>query len=100
VYIPDLPEEAYQDLLETLDREFTYSFGGSTIMRGLDGSYLSRLGVRMQDRINLIYTDTPFAFAENSEKISRYTDQLKEAAVEALEEEAILVAVLKVYHSV
>ena len=39
-YLPDLPKRAYQELLETLDRELSYTFGGSTIIRGLDGSYL------------------------------------------------------------
>jgi hypothetical protein len=99
VYLPDLPKQAYQDLLDTLDHEFTYTFGGSTIIRGLDGSYLSRLGSKMQDRINLIYTDAPFDFEENFEKVSQYTDDLKEAVFHALEEEAILVVVFKVYHA-
>lgn len=62
VYLPDLPTAAYRDLLEALDREFTYTFGGCTIIRGLDGSYLSRLGPRIRDHINLIYTDTPVCF--------------------------------------
>ena len=53
----------------------------------------------MQDRVHLLYTDTPFAFAENFESISRYTDALREAAFEALTEEAILVVVLQVYHA-
>ncbi len=53
----------------------------------------------MQDRINLVYTDTPFAFEENFIRISKYTDELTTAAFEALEEEAILVAVFRVYHS-
>jgi hypothetical protein len=53
----------------------------------------------MQDRVHLIYTDTPFAFEENFETISRYTDALRDAAFEALEEEAILVVTLKVYHA-
>ena len=66
VYIPDLPQQTYQNLLDALAQEFTYTFGGSTIIRGLDGSYLSRLGVRMQDRVHLIYTDTPFASARRS----------------------------------
>lgn len=99
VYIPDLPQEIYQNLLDALAQEFTYTFGGSTIIRGLDGNYLSRLGLRMQDRVHLIYTDTPFAFEENFETISRYTDALRDAAFEALEEEAILVVTLKVYHA-
>jgi hypothetical protein len=53
----------------------------------------------MQDRVHLIYTDTPFAFAEHFESISRYADALREAAFEALTEEAILVVVLQVYHA-
>jgi hypothetical protein len=99
VYIPALPQQTYQNLLNALAQEFTYTFGGSTIIRGLDGSYLSRLGVRTQDRVHLIYTDTPFAFAENFENISRYTDALRDAAFEALTEETILVVVLQVYHA-
>jgi hypothetical protein len=99
VYLPDLPKQTYQDLLSALDQEFTYTFGGCTIVRGLDGSYLSQGGQKLQDRINLIYTDTPYGFEENFEIISRYADKLREVAFKALEEEAILVAVHQVYHS-
>jgi uncharacterized protein YozE (UPF0346 family) len=99
VYIPDLPRPAYQELLNALDREFTYTFGGCTILRNLGGSYLSKLGFKIQDRINLIYTDTSFPFEKNFEKISRYTDELKQAIYEALEEEAVFIVVLKVYHA-
>ena len=53
----------------------------------------------MRDRINLIYTDAPFAFEENFDLLSRYTDELRDAAVEALEEEAVLVVAFKVYHA-
>lgn len=99
VYLPDLPRAAYQDLLKALAQEFTYTFGGCTIVRGLDGSYLSQAGLQIQDRINLIYTDTPYSFTENFEIISSYADKLKKAANAALEEEAILVAVVTVYHA-
>ena len=99
MYLPDLPKPAYQDLLDALDREFTYTFGGCTIIYGLDGSYLSRAGLKLRDRVNLIYTDTPYAFDENFEIISKYADKLRVATYEALEEEAILVVVYKVYHS-
>lgn len=98
VYIPDLPSEAYQALLGRLDHEFTFTFGGCTIDRGLDGSYLSRLGVQMRDRINLIYTDTPVSLATNRDALARYTEQLQQAAFEALEEEAVLVVVIPVFH--
>jgi hypothetical protein len=99
VYLPDLPKQAYQDLLNALDQEFTYAFGGCTIIRGLEGSYLSQAGLKLEDRINLIYTDTPYGFKDNFEIISKYADKLREAAFKALEEEAILVAVHQVYHS-
>jgi hypothetical protein len=100
IYLPDLPKPAYQDLLAALDREFTYTFGGCTIIRGLDGSYLSQAGQMLQDRITLIYTDTPYGFRENVEIISKYGDKLREAAYRALQEEAILVVVFSVYHSI
>jgi hypothetical protein len=99
VYVPYLPQETYQNLLDALAQEFTYTFGGSTIMRGLDGRYLSRHGLQVQDRIHLIYTDTPFAFEEHVESLSRYADALRDAAFEASEEEAILVVALKIYHA-
>jgi hypothetical protein len=99
VYLPDLPRVIYQDLLATLTREFTYTFGGCTIIGGIDGSYLSRAGLHIQDRINLVYTDTPYAFEENFEIISAYADKLKAATFAALDEDAILVVVMKAYHA-
>ena len=99
VYVPDLPQATYQNLLDALAQEFTYTFGGAAIMRGLDGRYLSRAGLQVQDRVPLIYTDTPFAFEEHIGSLSRYADALRDAAFEALEEEAILVVVLKIYHA-
>jgi hypothetical protein len=88
-----------EGLLEVLDREFAHTFGGASIVRGIEGSYLSQAGSQVRDRINLIYTDTPFAFRENLASLSRYADQLREAAFEALQEEAVLVVVMPVYHA-
>jgi hypothetical protein len=99
VYLPDVPRQEYQNLLVAFEEEFTYTFGGCTTLRGLEGNYLSRLGIRMRDRINLVYTDTPFPFEENFRRVSRYADELRDAAVAALEEEAVLVVVFKVYHA-
>ena len=96
MYVPDLPQEPYQNLLDALAQEFTYTFGGATIMRGLDGRYLSSHGLQVQDRIHLIYTDTPFAFEEYFESLSRYADALRDAAFQALEEGAILVGLRKI----
>lgn len=99
VYLPDIPTPAYQDLLTALDREFTFSFGGCTTIRGLDGSYLSHRGQQIRDRVSLIYCDLPFAFEDNRRRIARYADRLRDAAFQALAEEAILVAVLEVHHA-
>lgn len=99
VYLPDLPTPSYRDLLEALEQEFTYTFGGCTILRGLDGSYLSHAGFPMQDKVNIIYTDMPLPFEENFDRLSRYADRLTKAAYESLEEEAILVAAFRVYHA-
>jgi hypothetical protein len=97
--LPDLPRAAYYNLLDELTQEFTYTFGGCTIIHGLDGSYLSEAGSPIQDRINLIYTDTPYAFEENLKTVSTYADKLKAAVNKALEEETVLIAVLRVYHA-
>jgi 3'-phosphoadenosine 5'-phosphosulfate sulfotransferase (PAPS reductase)/FAD synthetase len=55
--------------------------------------------LQIQDRINLIYTDTPYAFDENFKVVSTYADKLKAAVNTALEEEAVLITVLKIYHA-
>lgn len=99
IYIPDQPVSAYQELLRTIVNEFTVSFGGCTVKHGLDGYYLSKFGQTIPDRISIVYTDTPFDFQRNIDALSRYADKLRENAFEALREEAILVAVLPVYHS-
>ena len=99
VFVPDLPVPAYQDFLSMLESEFTYTFGGCTIQRGLDGVYLAQSGLPITDRIHVIYTDTPFSITENLERLARYADALRETAFLALQEEAILIAVSAVYHS-
>ena len=62
VYLPDLPSSEYQNLLRSFEEEFTYAFGGSPIVRGLEGSYLSEAGERIPDRISLLYSDAPVAY--------------------------------------
>jgi len=51
-YVPDLPSEAYRTLLEALDREFTYAFGGCTISRALVAA--------RRPRNVLVYDDFPW----------------------------------------
>lgn len=99
VYVPDLPLPAYMNLLAELEREFTYTFGGCTIVRGLYGSYLSDAGFPMIDRVNLIYTDAEIRFEPNLAALAQFTDKLQRAAFDALAEEAVLVAAFKIYHA-
>jgi len=100
VYIPDLPADAYRYLLRSFEEEFTYTVGGCTIVSGLEGSYLSKTGAKIPDRINLIYTDLPLALSTNFDHIARYTGELREVSLDALAEESVLIAVTQVYHSV
>jgi hypothetical protein len=99
VYLPDVADPVYQDLLAHLEQELTYTFGGCTTIRGLEGSYLSRTGAIMPDRINLIYTDAPLSFDQHSARISRYADILRRAAFAALDEEVVLVVAFGVWHA-
>ena len=100
VYVPDLPAPHYRNLLLSFEEEFTYAFGGCTIMRGVEGCYLSLAGLKTLDRVNLIYTDLPVALSTNFARAARYADELEKAAFEALSEETVLVTVGKIYHSV
>jgi hypothetical protein len=100
VYVPDLPAPQYANLLLSFEEEFTYAFGGCTIERGLEGSYLSHAGLKTPERINLIYADLPVALSTNFESAARYADELNRAAFDVLAEETILVAVGQIYHAV
>ncbi len=92
-YLPDLPSSEYQNLLRSFEEEFTYAFGGCSIVRGLEGSYLSDSGDRIPDRINLIFSDVPLALSTNFDSVALYVGELKRAAMEALSEEAVLISV-------
>ena len=99
VYLPDLPSPPYRRLLERLRREFTHTFGGSTLVRGLSGTYLSRLGLTVEDQVTLLYVDAALDFEEDEALIEEYAEAFRRAAYRALREEAILVALHRVRHS-
>lgn len=98
VYLPDLPRRAYQDLLESLELEFTRTFGGCSVIRGVEGSYLSDAGEIIGDRVNVLYTDADLPFESNLDIVHRYAEQLEASASQALDEECVLVVVYKVHH--
>ena len=100
VYLPDLPSSQYQNLLRTLEAEFTYAFGGSSIIRGLEGSYLSTSGELVPDRINLLYSDAPLALSTDFASVAAYVREVRRAAMEGLVEETIMISVEQVYHEI
>ena len=53
----------------------------------------------MQDKVNIIFTDLPLRLRQNLLRPSRYTENLTVAALDALEEESILVTAFEVYHA-
>jgi hypothetical protein len=74
VYLPDPSQLEYENLLLSLEEEFTYAFGGCTTVRGLQGSYLSKVGKRIPS--------------------------VKRAAIEVLSEEDVMISIEQVYHAV
>lgn len=99
IYLPDPHVTEYDNLLRSLENEFTYAFGGCTIIRGLEGSYLSKFGNRIIDQINLIYSDVPLALSLDFAAVASYVREVKRASINALTEEDVMVAVTQIYHA-
>ena len=99
VYIPEPQLPEYENLVHLLANELTYAFGGCSIVRGIEGSYLSIYGDRIPDRITVIYTDVPIALSTEFAVVAAYSRTLKEAVMEALAEEAVMISVEQVYHA-
>jgi len=98
IFIPDLPDPVYANILEQLGDELTYAFGGCTV-HACRGKYRSASGLIIPDRVNLLFTDAPLHPVEDQRVIERYARGLQDAVAQALgEEEAILVSVYPVSH--
>ncbi len=100
IYLPEKRKAKYQRLQGAFEREFLETFGGCTVIENIEGLYLLSGNETDEDKINLIYADTPFDFKENFQEISKYTDELRDAALQAVEEESILIVVHEIYHSI
>jgi hypothetical protein len=77
----------------------TYTFGGCTVARNFEGYYLSTAGVVIRDPIVVVFSDAPFAMDSQFDRLGEYADALRQAAQQALDEEAILIAVSRIHHS-
>ena len=100
IYLPDVPKKVYRNARRAFEREFLETFGGCTVIKNIKGLYRSAEGKTETDRIVLLYTDTPFEFRKNRAALSKYTDELREVAYRATDEESILIVVHEIYHSV
>ena len=99
VFLPDNPHPAYKALLKQFQQEFTYTFGGCSVISGLDGQYRSEVdGATIVDRVHLLFVDTDLEYDPHQEQVTRYLHALYRTAYEALDEEAILISVYPIAH--
>jgi len=100
VYLPGRSKAVDRRLQRAFEQEFLATFGGCTVIKNIKGLYLGSDGKADFDKINLVYADTPFDFDKNRGALSKYTDELRDAAKEVSGEESILIVVHEIYHSV
>jgi hypothetical protein len=98
IFIPDLPDPVYARILEEFGDELSYAFGGCTITPS-SGKYHSDAGVILPDKINLLFTDTPFAWEQDRAVLTQYAEELHDVIQRALKgEETILISIHPVHH--
>ena len=98
IFVPDLPDPAYGRILEEFGDELSYAFGGCTITPS-SGKFRSASGLILPDKINILFTDTPFEWGRDRDVIEKYAEELQDVIQQALRnEEAILITVYPVHH--
>jgi hypothetical protein len=99
VFIPDLPDPAYAQLLDELSDELSYAFGGCSIVSA-SGKYRSFAGDILPDQITILFTDTPFDWGLDQRTIQEYAARLQTAVRRAPpSEEEILICVFPIRHA-
>jgi len=99
IYIPERETSDYALLENVFEQEFLHTFGGCTVIRNIKGMYLGSEKRTEVEPVSLVYSDTPFDFDEHFSEIAEYTDDLRQAALEASDEESILIVVHEIFHS-
>ena len=99
IYLPDRKGARYRRLQTAIENEFLHTFGGCTVIKDTKGLYKGSDKKADVDHMSLLYADTPFDFDKNLGALSTYTDALREVALEATDEESILIVVHEIYHS-
>lgn len=99
IYLPERGDSSYARLQRAFESEFLHTFGGCTVIKDIKGLYIGSDDKTDIERVNLVYADTPFDFEKYFGELSRYTDDLRAAALAASEEESVLIVVHSIYHS-
>lgn len=99
IFIPDLSDPIYGNILEQVGNELTYAYGGSTTI-ATNGKDRSSEGFIFPDRVNLLFSDTPFRWERDRLLRELYAERIRSVVNRALaQEETVLVAVYPVYHA-
>jgi hypothetical protein len=75
IFIPDLPDPAYSRILDVLGNELSYAFGGCTVVMG-SGKYRSADGVILPDKVNVLFSDTPFLWERDRLIVEQYAERI------------------------
>ena len=76
IFIPDLPDPIYGNILEQLGNELTYAYGGSTTI-ATNGKYRSSDGLIFPDKVNLLFSDTPFLWERDRLLVELYAERIR-----------------------
>ena len=99
IFIPDLPDPVYASILEELGNELTYAYGGCTIL-ATSGKYRSSGGLILPDKVQLLFSDTPFVWGRDRFTVEQYAERIRIVVKRALsQEESILVVAYPVFHA-
>ena len=99
IFIPDLPDPVYGGILDELGNELTYAFGGCTVIE-TSGKYRSSKGLILPDKVQLLFSDSPFLWIRDRLLIQLYADRMRTVIRRALSrEESILVVAYPVSHA-
>ena len=98
IYLPE-SQARYRRLQTAFEQEFLLTFGGCTVIEDIKGLYLSRRRQTDTDGISSDLRGYTFDFDKNFKALSKYTDELREAALEASERRIDLIVVHEIYHS-
>jgi hypothetical protein len=99
IFIPDSSDPTYQSILEQLGNEMAYAYGGSSAVT-TSGKYRSTEGLILPDKINLLFSDTPFVWERDRLVVEQYAERMRRVVHRTLaKEESILIVVYPVYHS-